>query len=186
MRALSLPLSALALSLLLCGCRGASGPQEDGANGAAAQSGATARSTVPLRVATTGGTRAFTMEVAVTAAEQEQGLMHRADLPQGHGMLFPFTLPRTASFWMKDTPLPLDLLFIRPDGTVAAVLHGKPQDLHPLSAGEPVSAVAEIGAGEAARLGIAANDRVEWGDCREGRGQPGAPINPLAFCPAAP
>ena len=115
---------------------------------------------------------------------------NRTTLPRGQGMLFPFTLPRTASFWMKDTVLPLDLLFIRPDGTVAAVLRGKPGDLHPLSAGEPVSAVLEIGAGEAARLGIMAEAlaaiRLEWGDCTQGRQPAGTPLNPLAFCPVAP
>src|ERR1044072_737556 len=65
--------------------------------------------TVTLRIRTAANqTRALAMELAITPADQERGLMHRKSLPAGHGMLFPFPLPRTASFWMKDTPLALD------------------------------------------------------------------------------
>jgi uncharacterized membrane protein (UPF0127 family) len=182
MRSFAAPLFALA-ALALTGCDASPSPQNASADEAPATS---VLSTVPLRVKTGGTTHSLRVEVAISEAEQERGLMHRTALPPGNGMLFPFSLPRTASFWMKDTPLPLDLIFVRPDGTVAAVLHGKPDDLHPLSAGEPVSAVVEMAAGEAGRLGIGTDSRVEWGDCREGRQQPGLPINPLAFCPTAP
>jgi uncharacterized membrane protein (UPF0127 family) len=168
---------SLAVTLALSACK-PSPPSTD------APPGAVVTTTVPLRIATAQGARIFSMELAISEAEQERGLMHRPPLPQGRGMLFPFALPRTISFWMKDTPAPLDLLFMRPDGTVAAILHGKPDDRTPLSAGEPVSAVVEIGAGEAERLGIRPGDRVEWGDCSQGRMKPGEPLNPLAFCPA--
>ncbi len=164
-------LPALILALALSACNASPAPE---------------RGAIPLRIATPNGTLSLTVEVAVTEAEQERGLMHRTSLPHGHGMLFPFTLPRTANFWMKDTPFPLDLLFVAPDGTVTAVLHGKADDLHPLSTGEPVSAVVEIGAGEAQRLGITVGARVEWGDCHAATQGPGLPINPRAFCPAAP
>ncbi|MES2540461.1 MAG: DUF192 domain-containing protein [Pseudomonadota bacterium] len=172
-------LLSLAAALLLTGCNAAPAEQNSAAPAAVL-------STVPLRITTATGTKTVTVEVAISEPEQERGLMHRPSLPPGRGMLFPFTLPRTASFWMKNTPLPLDLLFIKPDGTITAILHGKADDLHPLSAGEPVTAVVEIGDGEAQRLGIAAGNPVEWGDCREGRQRPGLPINPLAFCPTAP
>lgn len=168
-------LPLLALTLAAC-TPSAPPPQNDAAP-------ASALTTVPLRIATASGPQILNMEVAVTEAEQEQGLMHRSTLPPGHGMLFPFAFPRMASFWMKDTPLPLDLLYVRPDGTVATILHGKPEDLTPLSANDPVSAVIEIGDGEAARLHIAPGDRVQWGDCAQGRIRPGEPLNPLAFCP---
>lgn len=121
--------------------------------------------TIPLSIATASGTHRFTVEVARTDAEQQRGLMHRRHLGAGGGMLFPFAYPRTASFWMKDTPIALDLLFVRPDGTVAAILNGQPGDLRPLSAGEPVSAVVEIAGGTAARLGVTPGDRVGWGTC---------------------
>lgn len=169
----------LLLLTLLAACKPAPDTAQD-----AVPPGAVVTTTVPLRLKTAQGGQVLSMELAISEAEQERGLMHRPPLPQGRGMLFPFVLPRVASFWMKDTPAPLDLLFIRPDGTVATVLHGKPGDLSPLSAGEPVSAVVEIGAGEADRLGARPGDTVEWGDCSQGRGQPGAPINPMAFCPA--
>ena len=167
-----------ALAIALSACR-AEAPSP--ANGSAA---AQSLSTLPLRISTTTGTQTLIVELAATEAEQERGLMHRPPLPPGRGMLFPFRLPRMASFWMKDTPAPLDLLFMRPDGTVAAILPGKPNDLTPISAGEPVSAVIEIAAGEAARLGLAAGDRIQWGACDRRRTAPGAPLNGQAFCPA--
>lgn len=173
-------LPLLAAVLTLGACNPSPPPRVDGANPTNA---AVVASTVPLRITTTSGTKTFTVEVAVTAQEQEQGLMHRTALHPGHGMLFPFPQPRTASFWMKNTPLPLDLLFMRPDGTISTILHGQPEDLQPLTANEPVSAVLEIGGGEAARLGITAGARIEWGDCRQ---YPAPPVNPLAFCPATP
>jgi len=85
---------------------------------------------------------------------------------------------------MKDTPLALDLLFVRPDGTIAAILPGKPEDLTPISAGEPVSAVVEIAGGSAAALGIAAGDHVQWGNCPTRAAQAGATWDARTFCPA--
>lgn len=121
---------------------------------------------VELRVRTnSGATHRFKVELAVDSAEQQQGLMQRRAMADDHGMIFPFPYPEVASFWMKDTPMPLDLLFIRPDGTIAAILEGKPNDLHPISAGEPVSAVLEIRQGRSQALGIRTGDRVQWGDC---------------------
>ncbi|HEX7855954.1 MAG TPA: DUF192 domain-containing protein [Sphingobium sp.] len=179
-----LPLLPLAAALALSACKATPPPQNEGADAGGNSAGAVVTTSVPLRITTTGGIQTLSMELAITEEEQEKGLMNRPPLPQGRGMLFPFSLPHIASFWMKNTPAPLDLLFVRPDGTVAAVLHGKPNDLTPLSAGEPVSAVVEIGAGEAERMGIAPKDRIEWGDCSGGRRQPGDPLNPFAFCPA--
>jgi uncharacterized membrane protein (UPF0127 family) len=153
-----------ALLLAMPGCKGTSEPAANSANHAEtepAQSG-----TVPLRIRTAGEkVHSFTVELAVDDQAQQQGLMGRKALPDDGGMIFPFPYPQVASFWMKDTPLPLDLLFIRPDGTIAAILEGKPNDLHPISAGESVSAVLEIARGRADALGIAPGDRVEWGDC---------------------
>ncbi len=137
--------------------------------------------TVPLVIVTSAGERRFNVEVASSEEDQQRGLMQRRRLDEGGGMLFPFAYPRTASFWMKDTPLALDLLFVRPDGTIAAILHGRPGDRTPLSAGEPVSAVVEIAGGTASRLGVAAGDRVRWGDCSAG-GDRGTKVKP--FCPA--
>jgi len=177
------PLLLIALSLAACRAEPQSSPGAATANEGAPAATLTA---VPLRIATAKDRQTISVEVAVSEAEQEQGLMHRTTLPPDHGMLFPFAMPRMASFWMKDTPLPLDLIFIRPDGTIEAILPGKPNDLTPISGNDPVSAVLEIAGGEARRRGIAVGDRIEWGDCKDGRQAPGEPINPLAFCPSAP
>jgi uncharacterized membrane protein (UPF0127 family) len=90
--------------------------------------------------------------------------MFRTVLKRSHGMLFPFDAPRPAAFWMKNTLISLDLIFIRADGTIARIAaEAKPESLDLIQSGEPVAAVLEIGAGEAARLGIAEGDRVRAG-----------------------
>jgi uncharacterized membrane protein (UPF0127 family) len=175
------PAACLAL-FLLCSCspEAAPAPQDNTATVA------DTTSDVRMTVQTDAGPRHFTMELARTDAEQERGLMKRETLPPDHGMLFPFPLPMTASFWMKDTPLALDLVFIRPDGSIAAILPGKPNDLHPISAGEPVSAVAEIAGGTAQRLGIAVGQQVTWGDCSAPGKPAGLSADRSRFCPVAP
>lgn len=104
--------------------------------------------------------------------------MGRKQLPAGSGMLFPFDPPRTPNFWMKGTLIPLDLIFVRSDGTISAIMTGKPGDLTPISTGEPVRGVIEISGNEARRLGISAGDQVKWGKC-DGTGR----SDPLSFCP---
>ena len=78
-------------------------------------------------------------------------------------MLFPFPKPRAASFWMKNTFIPLDIIFIRGDGTIARIADNAiPQSLDPVAVAEPVAAVLEIAGGRAAELGIVAGARVSW------------------------
>ncbi|MFW2831044.1 DUF192 domain-containing protein [Sphingomonas sp. ID0503] len=114
-----------------------------------------------ITIATATQSRAFNVELAVTPQEQARGLMYRTSLRPGHGMLFPFSPPRPASFWMKNTLIPLDLIFIRADGTIAQISpDATPQSLDLIECAEPVAAVLEIAGGEAARLGIAPGDRV--------------------------
>ncbi|WP_443018667.1 DUF192 domain-containing protein [Sphingomonas sp. 7/4-4] len=123
---------------------------------------------VQVTVRAKAGARQFNVEVARTAAEQERGLMFRTNLPADGGMLFaPYPAegggPREASFWMKNTPSALDILFIRPDGTIAAIAENAvPYSEQPLKSGEPVSAVLEINGGKSAELGIAVGDKVTW------------------------
>ncbi|WP_448661177.1 DUF192 domain-containing protein [Sphingomonas sp. CJ20] len=127
----------------------------------------------PAKVAVTvrtanGATRIFNVETARTPAEQARGLMFRTNLPADGGMLFaPYPgdggPPRAASFWMKNTPSPLDILFIRANGTIAAIAaNAEPFSEIPLKSGEPVAAVLEINGGKAAALGIAPGDTVRW------------------------
>jgi uncharacterized membrane protein (UPF0127 family) len=78
-------------------------------------------------------------------------------------MIFPMNPPRPASFWMKNTVISLDLIFIRPDGTIARIAaEAVPYSLEPIDSGEPVSAVLEIAGGRAAELGISEGDKVRW------------------------
>lgn len=137
-----------------------------GAGGSKAQADAAA--TVPVTVTGAGGTHRFDVELADTAAEQERGLMFRTDLRPNGGMLFaPYPPdggpPREASFWMRNTPSPLDIIFIRADGTIARIAENTvPFSEAPVPSGEPVAAVLEIPGGRAAELGIAEGDRVNW------------------------
>jgi uncharacterized protein len=119
----------------------------------------------PLTIKTAKGRLDFKVEVALSGEQQERGLMFRKSLPEFGGMIFPMVPPREASFWMKNTVIPLDMIFIRSDGTIARIAANTiPYDLTPVSSGEPVVAVLEIAGGRAEALGIAENDRVIWKD----------------------
>jgi uncharacterized protein len=108
-------------------------------------------------------TRAFTVEVAGSSMEQAKGLMFRTELSDDKGMIFPFPQPKPASFWMKNTAIPLDILFIRSNGTIESIAENTiPYSTSPVEAGEPVGAVLELRGGLTADLGISAGDRVEW------------------------
>lgn len=103
----------------------------------------------------------FRVEVARSDAEQEQGLMFRRHLAPDAGMIFPFAAPRIATFWMKNTLIPLDLVFYRADGTIARIaVNATPMSLDVISSGEPVIGVLELAGGRTAQLGIVAGDRV--------------------------
>lgn len=119
--------------------------------------------TVPLEIRTARGLLRYKVEVASTPQEQARGLMYRTSLPDKGGMIFPMKPARFASFWMKNTYIPLDLIFIRPDGTISSIAaNAVPEDLTPIESSEPVAAVLEIVGGAAAANGIAAGDKVSW------------------------
>ena len=117
---------------------------------------------VPLTIRSANGAHRFTVQVAATFDEQEKGLMFRGSLPGNEGMVFPFEPPQEVSFWMKNTLIPLDMIFIRPDGRIGRITTAKALDLTPVPSGEPISAVLEIRGGRAAELGIRAGDAVDW------------------------
>ena len=118
---------------------------------------------VPLEIRTARGTHRFTVEVARTPDQQSLGLMFRASLGPDEGMIFPFPYPRDASFWMRNTLIPLDMVFVRADGTIARIAANTvPHSEESVSSGEPVAAVLEIRGGRAAELGIVAGDQVSW------------------------
>ena len=120
-------------------------------------------STAPLKLVTAKGEFPFIVEVARTEAEQARGLMGRGQLAPDRGMIFPMLPVRLASFWMKDTPSPLDIVFIAPGGRVLRIAAmTTPFSLDPIDSGGPVEAVLEIAGGRAAELGLTAGDRVNW------------------------
>ncbi|EAQ11232.1 hypothetical protein RB2654_04366 [Maritimibacter alkaliphilus HTCC2654] len=105
----------------------------------------------------TFGTARFSVEIADDDAERAQGLMFRESLPSGQGMLFIYESPRPASFWMKNTLIPLDMIFVGADGVVRNVHENAvPGDLTPIRGGDDILAVLEIRGGLAGAIGIEA------------------------------
>ena len=114
-----------------------------------------------VEILTLRGRVKFTVELAVTPAEQARGLMFRKALAPDRGMLFPYKPPKRAAFWMKNTLIPLDIIYIGPDGRVLSIARNAvPHDETPLPSGGPVGGVLEIAGGRAAQLGILPGDRV--------------------------
>ena len=118
---------------------------------------------MPLTIESSGRKHRFTVEVAETPEQQAQGLMNRQSLGPDRGMIFPRNPPGDASFWMKNTLIPLDIIFIRTDGTIARIAENTvPMSLDPIPSLEPVGAVLEIAGGRSAELGIKPGDKVVW------------------------
>ena len=115
----------------------------------------------PLTVATETDAVMFTVEIADTDALRSRGLMFRQRLPEDRGMLFDFVTPRSVAMWMKNTYIPLDMLFIREDGTIAYIAENTvPHSLDTIGVSEPVLAVLELAGGVAKKHGIRAGDTV--------------------------
>lgn len=102
------------------------------------------------------GSASFSVELADDAAERSLGLMHRRNLPAGSGMLFLYETPQRAAFWMENTLIPLDMIFLDETGTVTKVHENAiPLDRTPIPGGDGVLAVLEINGGLAGSIGIA-------------------------------
>ena len=128
---------------------------------AQAQTAAPSAAVEPLEIATAGGVRRFSVEVMRTPAELERGLMYRRYLPPDRGMLFDFGTSQPVMMWMKNTYIPLDMIFMSRDGTVTHVVRdAEPLSEHIIPSGGPAYAVLEVNGGTAARLGIAVGDKV--------------------------
>lgn len=105
----------------------------------------------------------FDVWLALTSRQFSRGLMHVRDLPDDAGMLFVYAQPGDRSMWMKNTYIPLDILFIRNDGIVSSIeRHTEPLSLRSISSIEPVSLVLELNAGTADRLKIDADNQIYW------------------------
>lgn len=118
---------------------------------------------IPLTVTTASGRHRLRVEVAASSEEQARGLMFRTEMGADEGMLFPRNPPDVASFWMKNTPLPLDIIFIGTDRKVINVAANTvPYSLEPVGARGVTAAVLELNAGRAAQLGIEPGSKVDW------------------------
>ena len=123
---------------------------------------------IDLTIESRTGVHRFRVEVARTYEEQQRGLMYRTNIPEDGGMLFtPYPAEggrgQEAHFWMHNTPSPLDIIFIRADGTIDKIAaDAKPYSEDRLYSDGPVTAVLEINGGRAAALGITAGDKVDW------------------------
>ncbi len=116
--------------------------------------------TEPLTIETANGPLGYRVEIADDDAERQHGLMYRTAMPDMHGMLFIFPRARPQSFWMRNTYMPLDILYIGEDGRIVSIVHGRPFDDTPLPSGAPAIAVLEIYGGKAAEQGIKVGDRI--------------------------
>lgn len=116
----------------------------------------------PVRVITAEATHIFQTELALTTEDQAKGLMFRTALADDEAMLFPSTTPQSRSFWMKNTPIPLDIIFIGPDMRIINIEPGVPYSLESVSSAGPAIAVFEIRGGLSEELGISPGDTVEY------------------------
>ncbi len=114
-----------------------------------------------LEIVSKTGVHTFAVELAKSDAERAQGLMYRRELPEGRGMLFDFQRDDEVAMWMKNTYIPLDMVFIRSDGRIVRIAENtEPRSERIISSGGPVRGVLEVIGGTARKLGIAAGDRV--------------------------
>lgn len=118
--------------------------------------------TSPMAIETADGRRhRFTVELALTDAQQMQGLMYRRALAPDRGMLFVYPVDAPLAMWMKNTYIPLDMLFLRADGQIVNIIENVPPlTLDSRPSDGPARAAVELAAGTVARLGIRAGDRV--------------------------
>ena len=114
-----------------------------------------------LEIASKTGVHVFAVEIADNDAERAKGLMYRTELPEGRGMLFDFHREQEVNFWMQNTYIPLDMVFIRNDGSILRIAENtEPLSTRLIPSGGPVRAVLEVIGGTTRKLGIAPGDRV--------------------------
>jgi hypothetical protein len=112
-------------------------------------------------VVTPKGSFDFAVELAETDAKRERGLMFRESLAPDRGMLFDFQTPRVVAFWMKNTLIPLDIIYIAQDGRVISIArNATPKSLVPLPSGGAALGVLELAGGRAEEIGLLPGDRI--------------------------
>lgn len=115
-----------------------------------------------LETVTPKGRTRFFVEIADNDADRERGLMFRKEVPPDRGMLFDFKTARPVAFWMKNTLIPLDIIYIEGDGTVLSIARNTtPHSEAPIPSGGPVVGVLELAGGRAEEIGLMPGDRIE-------------------------
>jgi hypothetical protein len=116
-----------------------------------------------LEIVSKTGVHTFAVELATTEAQREKGLMFRKELPEGQGMLFDFHRDQEVAFWMENTYIPLDMIFIQGDGRILRIAaNTEPLSTRLIPSNGQVRAVLEVAGGTAEKFGIAAGDRVAF------------------------
>lgn len=155
--------AAIAVALAACSAPGSGDAAPPSTQAAPVVHPVSGLPVIPLKVISGGKTHSFRVELARTPQEQAKGLMFRTAMGPDEGMVFPFDPPRGASFWMRNTVIPLDLIFVAPDGRISNIAaNAVPYDETPLYSNGEAKAVLELNGGRAAELGIEPGDRVEW------------------------
>lgn len=156
---LHLAIAAATMLAVAVGCSPQPSPKASGA----AASEATFELGEVLIVANDGSRHILDVYLALDYEQKRRGLMFVREMPERTGMLFVYEDASVHSMWMKNTYIPLDIVFARADGTVSSVIHdAEPLSLRSLSATEPVSYVLELNAGVARRLKIGAGSQLVW------------------------
>jgi uncharacterized protein len=163
-------LAAIIMSLTLHGCAAATSPtaaakapRAECLAGKSLETAPSGLDQVTLCIRSGKKQHRFAVEMAQTLEQQAQGLMFRTELADDKGMLFPFEQNRIASFWMKNTLIPLDIIFVGADGRIVNIAQNTtPYSRDPVQSTAPVAAVLELRGGLTKQLGIKAGDRVRW------------------------
>jgi uncharacterized membrane protein (UPF0127 family) len=113
--------------------------------------------TVPMKV----GSKTFTLEIANDTLEREKGLMRRDSMPADHGMIFVFPDEQRLGFYMKNTRIPLDIIFLNASGVVVSVKQMRPYDVSTTYADAPAKWAIELNQGQAAEAGVKVGDRLD-------------------------
>ena len=133
------------------------------ANPVALERSAAGLEQVPLTITSGSKSHRFTVEVARSLEQQQTGMMNRNSLAPDRGMIFPYDPPQPVAFWMKNTLIPLDMVFISPGGKILRIEDSAvPLSLDQVPSGGPIEAVLELAGGRSAELGIKPGDQVDW------------------------
>ncbi|MGZ3248836.1 MAG: DUF192 domain-containing protein [Croceibacterium sp.] len=163
-RSLRLPIALAALSLSAAACsQQAAAPAPPAAAMVPAKHPISGLDVIPLTISQNGKVHTFRVEMARTMDQQQKGLMFRTAMGPDEGMLFPSDTAEQRSFWMKNTVISLDIVFIGPDHLISNIAaNAVPYSLDPINSAGAAIAVLELNGGRAAQLGITPGARVTW------------------------